>query len=131
MKFDHIGVFVRTIAEGGAQLSAMLPVARRSEIYTDPLIRVHVQFLYDAGGLCYELVAPYGEGNPVDGALKTRRNILNHVAYRTASLDGELAKLREQGAVPLGEPKPAVAFGGRRVVFVMTPLNFVIELIEE
>ena len=131
MKFDHIGVFVQDIAAGDAALSAMIPIARRSGIFTDPVIKVQVQFLYDTSGICYELVAPAGAGNPVDGVLKTRRNVLNHVAYRTADLDATLADLRAQGAFPLNEPTPAVAFGGKRVVFLMTALNFIIELVEE
>lgn len=131
MKFDHIGIFVHEIAAGDAALSASIPIARRSEIFTDPVIKVKVQFLFDESGICYELVAPFGEGNPVDGVLKTRRNVLNHVAYRTADLDAVLAAQREKGAFPLNAPTPAVAFGGKRVVFLMTPLNFIIELIEE
>lgn len=131
MKFDHIGIFVHEIAAGDAALSASIPIARRSEVFTDPVIKVKVQFLFDESGICYELVAPFGEGNPVDGVLKTRRNVLNHVAYRTADLDAALADQRAKGAFPLNEPTPAVAFGGKRVVFLMTPLNFIIELIEE
>lgn len=130
MKFDHIGVFVHDIAAGDEALSDIIPITRRSEIFTDPVIKVKVQFLFDASGICYELVAPFGEGNPVDGILKSRRNILNHVAYRTADFDATLDDLRSKGGFPLNEPKPAVAFGGKRVVFLMTGLNFIIELIE-
>jgi methylmalonyl-CoA/ethylmalonyl-CoA epimerase len=131
MKFDHIGVFVQDIASGDAALNAIIPIARRSEIFTDPVIKVQVQFLYDESGICYELVAPFGEGNPVDGVLKTRRNILNHVAYRTPDLDATLQDLNSKGSFPINRPTPAVAFGGKRVVFLLTPLNFIIELIEE
>lgn len=131
MKFDHIGVFVNAIASGDEELSAIIPIARRSEIFTDPVIKVKVQFLYDESGVCYELVAPFGEGNPVDGILKSKRNILNHVAYRTADLDAAITAMRAQGGFPLNEPTPAVAFGGKRVVFLMTSMSFVIELIEE
>jgi methylmalonyl-CoA/ethylmalonyl-CoA epimerase len=131
MKFDHIGVFVQDIASGDDALSAMIPIARRSDIFTDPVIKVQVQFLYDVSGICYELVAPFGEGNPVDGVLKTRRNILNHVAYRTPDLDATLEDLSSKGCFPINRPTPAVAFGGKRVVFLLSPLNFIIELIDE
>jgi len=130
MEFDHIGVFVHDIAAGHDALSDIIPIIRRSEVFTDPVIKVKVQFLFDASGVCYELVAPFGEGNPVDGILKSRRNILNHVAYRTPDLDATLDDLRSKGGFPLNEPTPAVAFGGKRVVFLMTGLNFIIELIE-
>jgi len=131
MKFDHIGVFVQDIASGDEALSSVIPITQRSDIFTDPVIKVKVQFLFDASGICYELVAPHGEGNPVDGVLKSRRNVLNHVAYRTSDLEATVADLRAKGAFPLNEPKPAVAFGGKQVVFLMTALNFIIELIEE
>lgn len=130
MIFDHIGIFVKEIAGGDDELSALIPITKRSEIYIDPVIKVKVRFLYDATGVCYELVAPFGEGNPVDGVLKSKRNILNHIAYRTDNLDATIADMREKGGFPLNPPTAAVAFGGKRVVFLMTSMNFIIELIE-
>lgn len=131
MKFDHIGVFVNELALGESMLSAIFPIASSSEVFEDPNLQVKVQFLYDTSGICYEIVAPFGPNNPVDGVLKSRKNVLNHVAYRTDDLDGELARLREAGAFVLGPPRPAVAFGGKRVVFLVTALNFFIELIDQ
>ena len=131
MKFDHIGIFVSDLTLGDAMLAAIFPIARRSEVFEDDNLQVKVQFLYDTSGICYELVAPFGQNNPVDGVLKARKNVLNHVAYRTGHIDGELARLRDEGAFVLGPPRPAVAFGGKKVVFLITALNFFIELIEE
>ena len=131
MRFDHIGIFVSSLAQGRELLSALLPIVRQSDEFRDPLLQVEVQFLYDPSDICYELVAPSGPNNPVDTVLKTRKNVLNHVAYRVDDLDGKLIELRDAGCVPIGEPRPAVAFGGRRVTFLYNPLNFVIELVEE
>lgn len=130
MIFDHIGIFVREIDSGRELLSRTLPIRRESEIFEDPLIRVRVQFLYDASDICYELVAPLGEGNPVDGVLKSRKNVLNHVAYRVDDIDAAVARMVGEGAFALGPPRPAVAFGGKRVAFLMTTLNFIVELVE-
>ncbi|MDR3439929.1 VOC family protein [Telmatospirillum sp.] len=130
MEFDHIGIFVDDIERGQNTIGSFLPIVRHTEIFEDHLLRVKVQFLYDASGVCYELVAPFGEKNPVDVVLKTRKNVLNHVAYRAHDFDGTSTRLTEQGALPLGTARPAVAFGGRRVIFFFTPLNFIIELIE-
>ena len=131
MEFDHIGVFVKDIDIGKMLIAKLLPIIRYSEIFDDPFLQVRVQFLYDSKGICYELVAPFGPENPVDGVLKSRRNIINHVAYKTANLDETLERLRDEGSLPLGEPKKAIAFKGKRVVFLITPMNFIIELIEE
>lgn len=131
MKFDHIGIFVSDLAVGMQGIESLFPVARASVVFTDPLLQVQVQFLYDDAGICYELVAPFGPANPIDGILKSRKNILNHVAYRTDTLDAKVAQLRDDGAFPLGPARPAVAFGGKRVIFLLTKLNFIIELIDE
>ena len=131
MHFDHIGVFVSDIEHGRALLSALLPITRRSETFYDPLLQVAVQFLYDRSGICYELVAPNGPKNPIETVLKTRKNVLNHVAYRVDDIEAKLSELRDAGCFPITEARPAVAFGGRRVVFLYTPLNFIIELVEE
>lgn len=130
MQFDHIGVFVRDLVHGREQLAALLPIERWTEPVDDPLIKVRIQFGIDVSGIRYELVAPLGEGNPVDGALAAGTNLLNHVAYSVADIDAELRRLRRLRCIPTGPPRPAVAFDGRRVVFLLTPLGFIMELIE-
>lgn len=131
MIFDHIGLFVADLEAGRAKLSALLPIADESDPIDDAGLKVRVQFCYDTLGICYELVAPFGEGNPVSGVLESGKAVLNHVAYRVVDLQAEAARLRREGAIPLGPARPAVAFGGRDVMFFLTPLRFIIELIEE
>ncbi len=130
MIFDHVGLFVRDLAQGRERLARLLPISQWTGVFDDPLIKVRIQFGVDSSGVRYELIAPFGDGNPVDGALSAGVNLLNHVAYRVDDLDGELARLRRERCVPTTRPHPAVAFGGRRVVFLMTPLGFILELIE-
>jgi methylmalonyl-CoA/ethylmalonyl-CoA epimerase len=126
MEFEHLGVFVKTLEQGHDMLQAILPIATIS----DPLLRVAVQFLSDTSGIRYELVASNGPGNPVDAVISERRNTLNHVAYRTKDFDAQVGRLREARCMPLGEPRPAAAFGGVRVLFFLTPLSMIVELIE-
>jgi methylmalonyl-CoA/ethylmalonyl-CoA epimerase len=129
--FDHVGLFVAELEIGRQTLSALLPIVETSEPIDDPELKVRVQFCTDSSGICYELVAPFGEGNPVSGALANGKAILNHVAYRVTDLKAESQRLRNEKSMPLGPARPAVAFGGRKVVFFLTPLKFIIELIEE
>lgn len=130
MRFDHLGVFAKTLEQGRAVLQEILPIAVVSEPFHDPLLKVCVQFLSDASGIRYEIVAPNGEGNPVDAVLAEGRGILNHVAYRVTDFEDRIGRLREARCIPLGEPRPAVAFGGARVIFFLTPLRMIVELIE-
>lgn len=116
---------------GRETLSRLLPLLSYSEVIEDPLLKVRVQFCTDTSGIRYELVAPFGEGNPVSGVLERDTNILNHVAYRVTDLKAEALRLRKAGSILLGPARPAVAFGGRPVMFLLTPMRFIVELIEE
>ncbi len=130
MIFDHIGIAVPTLAAGRARLSAMLEIAEWSAEFTDPVHKVQVQFGRDASGICYETVAPYGADAPVRLALKDGARILNHVAYLVPDLAASAARLRGAGCVPAGPAAPAVAYGGRNIQFFVSPLRFLLELIE-
>jgi methylmalonyl-CoA/ethylmalonyl-CoA epimerase len=129
-RFHHIGLFVHNLNEGLEQLKKMLEIASISEVVSDENLLVHVQFVTDISGLKYELIAPFGVGNPVDPVLKSKKNILNHIAYVSNVFERDIAELREAGAIPLGVPKRAKAFNGCKVVFFLTKLGFIFELIE-
>lgn len=131
MIFDHIGLFVPDLETGRQHLTALLPIAQLTDPIDDPVIKVKIQFCTDTSGIRYELVAPLGEGNPVSGVLESGKGILNHVAYKVADIKAETLRLRRSGAMPLGPAKPAVAFNGQLVMFFLTPLKFIIELIED
>ena len=51
------------------------------------------------------------------------------VAYH-ADFDRAIARLEGQGCIALGPAKPAVAFDGAQVIFLFTPLKFIVELID-
>lgn len=130
-KFDHIGLFVSDLKIGLKHLSNIIEIDHVSDVIKDPVLNVAVQFIIDSGGLRYELVAPFGEKNPVEQALRSNKNILNHVAYKSNSFVSDINKLRENGCIPLGPPKKAKAFNGKRVIFFLTPLRMIVELVED
>jgi methylmalonyl-CoA/ethylmalonyl-CoA epimerase len=130
MTFDHIGLLVGDMSEGRAALESLFGVDQWTQVFEDPGIGVYVQFGRTAEGPCYELIAPLGEASPVLTALKRGINILNHVAYLTPDLDAEARRLEGMGSIMAGPAKPAVAYGGARVQFWITPQRFMVELIE-
>jgi methylmalonyl-CoA/ethylmalonyl-CoA epimerase len=130
LRFDHIGLVVGDMVEGRKSLEDMFGVDRWTHLFEDPGIGVYVQFGRTAEGPCYELIAPLGEASPVATALKRGINILNHVAYLTADLDADAQRLQDLGSMMAGPAKPAVAYGGARVQFWITPQRFMVELIE-
>ena len=131
MKFNHIGIFVKNIEEGRKEISKLINIKKVSKRYDDESLKVSVQFITDQSSITYEIVAPYGSGNPVDKVLDDKKNILNHIAYTTDKFDQLILNFRNNGCAPLGPAKKALAFNGSRVIFFITPLNYVIELIEE
>ena len=132
LELDHLGLIVPDIAVGRSFLEKTLGVTRWTPVVDDPGLSVSVQFGSTPGGqLTYELIAPLGEATPIANALRTGKHILNHLAYLTPDLEASAAHLREQGCYPAGEPRPALAYEGRLVQFWMSPLRFVIELIEK
>ncbi len=130
MIFDHIGIFVKNLEYGRKRLSSILPITKFTDPVDDKFHKVSVQFGIDNTGIRYELVAPFGKDNPAESVLSKGENIQNHICYLVDDLDSEVKRLRSEGAIPLGSPKPGVAFNNNRVVFFLTPLRFVIELIE-
>lgn len=130
LTLDHIGLAVPSLAEGRDCMSRMFPLDHWSEATADPALGVEIQFGWDGSGVAFELLAPLGEASPFAAALKAGRNTLQHIAYRTPDFTEACGAFRREGSLPLGPPRPALAFGQARVMFFLTPLRFVCELIE-
>ena len=86
MIFDHIGIFVKSISFGRRRLKKILDIVSVSKEIKDKKLGVIVQFLYDKNNICYEIVAPYKKNNPVDNIIKSKKNILNHIAYKVENI---------------------------------------------
>ena len=130
MIFDHLGVIVQDLDQGRSMLSAALGIRRWTAEFEDSANDVFVQFGLCPSGMSYETIAPRSPASPVRTALKKRVNIINHVAYRVSDLASEADRLSAQGFIPLSEPRPAVAYGGRHIQFLINGDSFLIELIE-
>lgn len=130
MKFHHIGLFVQSLDEGIKHLGNTIKVSTISERIEDKIIDVSIIFVKDHSGISYELVAPLSINSPVNGVLKRKSGFLNHLAYVSSQFDYDVARLRKNQNVPLGPAKPAKAFNGKRVIFFLNKLSFIIEIIE-
>ena len=128
--FHHIGLFVKDINYGLEEINKIISVKDIGEIIVDDLLLVNVLFVTDHDGIRYELVSPNGIGNPVDSVLNSKKNILNHIAFTSKNFDFDILNLRNSGCLPLGTPKKAKAFEGSQIIFFLTPLGFIYELIE-
>ena len=131
MKFDHIGVFVKNINDGVLFFSKIITISQESKIYDDYNLGVSIKFLHDSDDICYELISPLTENNPVINSLNKKVNILNHLAYTSSDFSRDVIRIKNSGAIQITEISKAIAFNNKKVVFFLSPLNFIIELIDD
>lgn len=125
--FHHIGIACRKLDTEQAYWS-VLGYTLESPEFEDPVQKVRGRFLTGPGPRL-ELLAPTAEDSPVQGVLQ-RRTKMYHQAFETREFDRALAALEDTGARRTAEPAAAIAFGGRRIVFLMLPNGNLLEIIE-
>jgi len=129
MRLLHVGVVVHSISDALDQHREIWAVTRVDGPYHDPSQCVNVAFAHSEGPVSIELIEPAGQPSPVDNFLK-RGGGLAHLCFEVDDLDHQIAQARQAGAVIASAPKPAAAFGGRRIAFVRTPGRMLIEYVE-
>ncbi|MGH9652035.1 MAG: VOC family protein [Bryobacteraceae bacterium] len=100
------------------------------EIFEDPLQKVKVTFLSaNPEEAQIELVEPAGPDAPVRAFLE-KGGGLHHLCYEVGSCEDALRSLREQRGLIVKRPRPAVAFGGRRIAWGLTAEKLLLEFLE-
>lgn len=130
--FHHLGVAVKSIAKAIPIYQDLFGYELFSGTFDDPIQRVSVCFLrrQAAGEIIVELIAPLGENSPIDRIL-TKGGGAYHVCYEVDNLDETLATLKSKKCIIVSGPVPAVAFNNRRIAWLFTPTQQLIELLEK
>lgn len=132
MRLHHVGFVVADIATAMPGFLRSMAATWDSQIFTDPNQKVKVAFLTTRpGDALVELVEPDGADSPVLRFLNEKGGGLHHACYEVGNLEQELSDFRSRGSLIVKRPKPAVAFQGRRIAWLLTPEKFLIELLEE
>lgn len=132
LRLHHMGFVVADIASAMPAFVRSMAAEWNGRIFEDPLQKAKVAFLTTRpGDAQIELVQPVGDDSPVRRFLQERGGGMHHLCYEVADLEAELAAFRSRGAAIASRPKPAVAFGGRRIAWVITSEKFLVELLEE
>ena len=129
MKIDHIGYAVKRIDRA---LTAFQKLGFKFEPVIDDTDRNVKLAFGDKDGYRIELVAPLDkkQESPGDQYLSNAVGTPYHICYESENLDAEIEELAKQGFKVVIEPRPAVAFGGRRVVFMMNIGFGLMEIVE-
>ena len=127
MKFHHVGITVEDI-DSGLQMwkEVFIDVLEQFSVKQcfDPLQEVEL-CLFEAGNLKIELVS----GEKVKNFLR-RGTKIYHICFEVDNLERKIENLINKGCILVSSPKPAILFEGRRVAFLITPMGFLIELLE-
>lgn len=130
-RFHHVGFVVATIQDSVSPFLRALGAQWNGEIFADPIQKVKVTFLTTrAGDPQIELVEPDGMDSPVTRFLSKTGPALHHVCYEVQDIDRTLGEMRADGALIVKPPRPAVAFGGRRIAWVLTRERLLIEILD-
>lgn len=130
MKIDHIGYAVKRIDRA---LDSFEKLGYVFESAIDDVDR-NVRLVFgEKDGYRIELVAPLDKKleSPVDQYLFNAVGTPYHFCYKSDDLDREISELQSQGYKVVIEPRPAIAFDGKRVVFLMNIGFGLLEIVEQ
>ena len=131
MKFDHIGIVVKNILKVEKSFKKNFKLKNFKNLITDKKIDVKVKFYKDSRGLKYELIEPMSKSNPLNKIMKNRLNSLHHLSYKVKEFDKECLRFRKLGFAFLTKALQAKAFNYKKIIFLISKENFIIELIED
>ncbi len=129
MKIDHIGYAVKRIDRAKASFEKLgFSFERVIEDYDR-----NVNLVFgNNGGYRIELISPLDKGkeSPVDQYLNSVPGTPYHICYQAEEFEKEIENLKQQGFKEVIAPAKAIAFEGRRVVFMMNLGFGLMEIVE-
>jgi methylmalonyl-CoA/ethylmalonyl-CoA epimerase len=124
--FHHVGIACERI-EDEIRHYELLGYRAEGPIFEDSRQVIRGLFMR-AGTMQIELIEPLSPESPVCTFL-ARGIQMYHQAFVSHNLRAAVRVLIDKGAVIVSHPKPAIAFGGRQVCFLLLPNRSLIELI--
>lgn len=125
--FHHVGVACRDLDREQAAYE-LLGYVPEGDDFVDPVQGVRGRFLV-GGGPRVELLVNLAGSTTLDPWLRGPARTYQQ-AYESPTFDATVAALTATGARVVSPPVPAVAFGGRRICFVMLRTMTLVEIVE-
>lgn len=124
-----MGVVVKKIEKAASLYEELLGCRRISKIAIDKNQGVRILFVSTGGSVALELLEPLSAHSPVNDFLN-KGGKFHHLCYEVDNIETTLERTRKKGALIVRPPVPAVAFGGRRIAWIFTPDESLIEFLE-
>ena len=130
LKIHHVGVFVTSIDEFKKIFSNNFIIEKKTKKILDKVLKVKLQFIrFKGNNQLFEIVEPYGNDSPVQKILDQKKSVLNHIAFISSKFDRDIEKLLSEGFYPLTKKLDSKYFNSK-IVFLMSPFNFIVEIID-
>lgn len=129
MVLDHIGIVVPSLEDGIRQWEEFFGYKKNSDIVVNSRQKVRVVFLSKRDSLPVKLIEPSEPQSPVN-ALARKGGGLHHLCFRCESLESEIPRLKQKGAIFIVPPQPGEAFNNRSIAFLLAGNNLNAELID-
>ncbi len=129
MTIDHIGYAVKRIDRAIASFEKL---GYKFEPIIEDTDRNVTLVFGVKDGYRIELVSPLDKklASPVDQYLSNAIGTPYHICYKSNSFENDIEDLKGNGYKVVIEPKPAVAFDGKRVIFMMNIGFGLMEIVE-
>lgn len=130
LRLHHIGNAVTDLEAAAVLYTRRLGYRVATGPIHDAGQTARVQFLRLGSDSVYlELVAPDGPASKLANAVK-RGGGLNHLSYTCGPMEEAIAALESTGMKLISDPRPGVAFAGRRICWLLGQEPLPIELVE-
>jgi methylmalonyl-CoA/ethylmalonyl-CoA epimerase len=127
VRFHHTGIACRDL-ERDVRWFGNLGYTSEGSAFIDPLQGIKGQFML-LGEARIELLEALPDSRVLDPWL-AHGSPLYHFGYEVSDIGEAIELLSASGAKLVSEPKPAVAFDGRHVAFLLRSNKMLVEVIE-
>lgn len=130
MNIEHIGYAVRRMDKAIEAFHKLGYVFKPEVDDTDRNIKIAFG---EKDGYRIELVCPLDKNmaSPIDKYLSNAPGTPYHICYGSTDFDEDIEHLKSCGFKVVIEPRKAIAFGGKRVVFMMCLGFGLMEIVEQ
>ncbi len=131
MLLHHVAYVCENVEQKAEELCQLLGYKIESSPVIDENKNVRILFLVHKDGSRLELLEPYGSKSPVRKFLE-KGGGLYHLCFEVDDLEAALRRITSNNqAYIVKQPTVAPAIEGRRVAFVVTAGNDLIEFVEK
>jgi methylmalonyl-CoA/ethylmalonyl-CoA epimerase len=129
MVIDHIGIVVRSLAEGIQQWETLFGYRKNSAAVVNSRQQVRVVFLAKKGSMTVKLIEPLGPASPMFPFAR-KGGGLHHLCFRCEDMKRQVPLLQAEGAAFVVPPEPGEAFRNHDIAFFLSRNNLNVELID-